>query len=175
MTVWGDVDYFNSSGDFDVVIIEITRECIEQCYVASTLEKLYAITDTPARIIRYRDNMLFSVGGYDDDPRELYEIPEVCVFFRTLTASWPYWVWFLNHQSGLLVTLMTMLCGYTEVKAPGGGYAKNIDPTKFANVLEDLLRRSNPMFVTNEISQADMQASLTQALVPFGMPSADSE
>jgi hypothetical protein len=62
--------------------------------------KLSAITDDPERAWSLRHRMAFMVEGYDDDARELYEIPEVCTFFRVLTAQWPYWWHFLTAQPG---------------------------------------------------------------------------
>ena len=32
----------------------------------------------------------FAIHGYDRDRRELFEIPEVRLFLRELSAEWPY-------------------------------------------------------------------------------------
>lgn len=36
-----------------------------------------------------------TISGYDDDSRELFEIPEVCRYLRGLDHEWPFWFFFL--------------------------------------------------------------------------------
>ena len=36
------------------------------------------------------------INGYDSDPRELYQIPEVIKFIAEFNESCPYWLYFLN-------------------------------------------------------------------------------
>jgi hypothetical protein len=39
---------------------------------------------------------VLSVSGYDDDPRELYQIPEVVSFIKDLNSKLPFWLYFIN-------------------------------------------------------------------------------
>lgn len=41
--------------------------------------------------------MSLVVDGYNHDPRELVDIPEVRHFLKRLAAQWPYWGFFLNQ------------------------------------------------------------------------------
>ena len=36
------------------------------------------------------------ISGYDDDPRELYQIPEVVSFIKDLNSKLPFWLYFVN-------------------------------------------------------------------------------
>ena len=36
------------------------------------------------------------ISGYDDDPRELYQIPEVVSFIKDLNSNLPFWLYFVN-------------------------------------------------------------------------------
>jgi len=44
-------------------------------------------------------NVEFSVSGYGQDARELYDIPEVMTFLRGLDAAWPYAFFFLKTRA----------------------------------------------------------------------------
>ena len=36
------------------------------------------------------------ISGYDDDPRELYQIPEVVSYIKDLNTKLPFWLYFVN-------------------------------------------------------------------------------
>ena len=49
-------------------------------------------------------------GGYDDDPRELWEIEEVRAFVSSLNNAFTHWVYILNKEtSGLQAILFCLL------------------------------------------------------------------
>ena len=74
------------------IVLDITRREIESGNIASVLERLHVLTDSAENVRRYRESLVFQIGGYDSDPRELPEIPEVRAFFRSLAAEWPHWL-----------------------------------------------------------------------------------
>ena len=39
---------------------------------------------------------VFLISGYDDVPRELYQIPEVVSFIKDLNSKLPFWLYFVN-------------------------------------------------------------------------------
>ena len=39
---------------------------------------------------------VFLISGYDDDPRELYQITEVVSFIKDLNSKLPFWLYFVN-------------------------------------------------------------------------------
>lgn len=53
------------------------------------------------------------VDGYNFDPRELYMIPEVIAYFRTMLSKYPQVFYFLDKSMWGLV----FLCGCVDVKA----------------------------------------------------------
>lgn len=55
------------------------------------------------------DNLALMIEGYDDDPREVYAIPEIRAFYQRLWERWPYWLYFCNLESENLM-MMTMCC-----------------------------------------------------------------
>src|ERR1022692_3259664 len=49
------------------------------------------------------------IEGYDDDPREIYAIPEIRKFYQQLWERWPYWLFFCNLDNEILM-MMVMCC-----------------------------------------------------------------
>lgn len=59
--------------------------------------------------LHYLDGFEFAVAGYDEDPRELFVIPEVRAFYREFNDQWPFWLFACNLDMPGLMT-MTLCC-----------------------------------------------------------------
>ena len=46
---------------------------------------------------RYRGRLLVFFDGYNDDPREIFEVPEIKSWSRRFFEVWPHWLWFFAH------------------------------------------------------------------------------
>ena len=57
----------------------------------------------------------FLVHGYEDDPAELYGIPDVRTFYQHFHRVWPYWFFFCDLREETL-TMMT-LCLMPDLQA----------------------------------------------------------
>ncbi len=55
------------------------------------------------------NSLALMIEGYDDDPREIYAIPEVRTFYQQLWQRWPYWLYFCNLDTENLM-MMVMCC-----------------------------------------------------------------
>lgn len=55
------------------------------------------------------NSLALMIEGYDDDPREIYAIPEVRAFYQQLWQRWPYWLYFCNLDTENLM-MMVMCC-----------------------------------------------------------------
>ena len=55
----------------------------------------------------------FLIDGYNDDSRELYQIPEVRHFIQQIQAQWPYGLYFFGNEAG---TLRLLIMGHVELK-----------------------------------------------------------
>src|SRR5436190_11509465 len=64
------------------------------------------------------DRVRFAVDGYDDDPREIYTIPEIRDFYAAFHTAWPYWLYFcdLERGAGLLEMAYCCLPSFVSVK-----------------------------------------------------------
>src|SRR5665811_76711 len=150
-----DADAFAHNTKPALVIIEIQRGDIEFAYLASALERLLLLTDTVENTKLYRESVAISVAGYNDDPRELVEIPEVRLFFKRLTEEWPHWLWFLNRDIGAVGLLLSLLCKVETHHSDGRFSTEFADITEVMDIVRELFDRSIPLFSTYGISEDD--------------------
>lgn len=83
---------------------------------------LYAnLMSTPEAIQQNRAAVEFVWEGYSDDPRELWDIPEVVAFNRDLNERWPCSLYFLHPDSNSMLVMVFSLLGATLVRGPVAG------------------------------------------------------
>lgn len=165
-----DADGLATNDDPAIVVLAITRQDVESRSLASALERLHVLTDNRENVIRYRESVLFQVDGYDADPRELTEIPEVRDYFRTLTAEWPHWIWFLHRNVGAVALLFALLCEITVLRGPDNQRATAFkDTDEIRDTMLDLLARGLPLFHAYEIAPAEVDAAVLTALDDLGL------
>lgn len=160
-----DAEGFAHNSDAALIVLDITRHEIESGNIASVLERLHVLTDSAENVRRYRESLVFQVGGYDDDPRELPEITEARVFFGCLTAEWPHWLWFLHRGVGAIGLLMALLCRVRIVRGGKGSFETEFESiSELQGTLADLLERGNALFAAYDISESEAAESATSAV-----------
>lgn len=95
-------------------------------------------------------SLYFVVHGYNDDPRELPEIPEVRVFFQRLHKAWPYFAFFAATELANADLFMCMAASECQVVRLTGAkvFSTSIPPVVCEKMIlgsliasEDLFRR----------------------------------
>jgi hypothetical protein len=86
----------------ELVSIIITRREIESGDISNSLSVLHTFKKDKKSIRRFCNKIDLSISGYDDDPRELWEIPEVKSYIKQLDKAFPYWFYFITKHSGAL-------------------------------------------------------------------------
>jgi|GEM_PF-2389697 len=146
-----------------LLILDITKKDITTGGIGSVLERLHVLTDTRASVVRFRESLVFQVGGFDSDRRELPEVAEVRAFFRALTDAWPHWPWFLARGMGSLGLLMSLLCEVQIVRGRGTFGTEFQDAQELLDRFHDLIRRQEPLFEAMGIDDATAQDSYRSA------------
>lgn len=165
-----DADGLANNTAHALLILEITRKEIESGCFASVLERLHVMTDSKQNVLRYRESLTFMVDGYNTDPRELFEIPEVRIFFGLLVAEWPHWIWFLTRGAGSIGLLMAILCQVSVVRGKNNELGTEFaDKKELQNVFTGLLKRGNALFQAYNIPEALIEASVSGALAELGL------
>ena len=98
-------------GVTDPVVLLISRRQVEQQDLASVLDSLKVFTATREDAWLYRGQMSLVVDGYNHDPRELVDIPEVRSLLKRLGAEWPYWGFFFNQVDDSIKLLLSCAAG----------------------------------------------------------------
>jgi hypothetical protein len=93
------------------VVLMISRREVEAADLNSVLSRLKAFLATPRGCLALPGQMTLVVGGYNNDPRELVDIPEVRVLLRALEAEWPYWAFFFNQVDDSIKLLLSCVAG----------------------------------------------------------------
>ena len=102
----------------DPVILMFSRRQVETGDVDEPLELLRSLTADRRTAIEFCGRISLVVDGYNDDPRELFEIPEVRAYVDRLDRGWSYWFFFLSQADESIKLLESCLCDTIEV-VPG--------------------------------------------------------
>jgi len=165
MILLTDADGLASNTEPAIIVLDITRKEVESGSIGSVLERLHVLTDTRENSLLYRESLVFQVSGYDDDPRELSEIPEVRSFFHRLAAEWPHWLWFLARGCSAVALLLALLCEVKRVRTNGrNAGVEYASKTELAAVMMDLFDRGNFLFNTYGIPDAAIAESADSAV-----------
>lgn len=122
---------FNSSNKVTWILrFQISREEIESRSHKRALRWLNNLIHDRDTAWANRNALAVEVSGYDADPRELWEIPEVCRFFRKLHREWRYWFFFASHEVPALVVLELCIASGQQV-APGKQVVSGMNSQKY--------------------------------------------
>ena len=76
----------------DYTVLQISQEAIQNCDTSEYVTQLHGITDSLQSLEVAFQKYVFLISGYDDDHRELYQIPEVVSFIKDLNSKLPFWL-----------------------------------------------------------------------------------
>ena len=129
-------------GVSEPVVLLISRREVEAGDLASVLYRLKPLLATREDAWRYRGQITLAVDGYNNDPRELVDIPEVRTFLRGLESSWPAWAYFFNQVDDSIMLLLSCVAG---CRFHGGG-AVEMDADLVASALGRAFGGMNMIF-----------------------------
>lgn len=117
---------------FDLLMVVISREEVESQNINEALGTLNRLLESPETARAYKENVDISFSGYDDDARELFEIPEVRNFVFQLDVKFPFWLFFLTKFGlGLQSLFFCMMPPFLTEEAKA-----RIFPERVAQLLE---------------------------------------
>lgn len=126
----------------DPIIFGIHREQIETYDLESSLSFLRTLVPLrdPQYVWSFKGSLALVIAGYDDDPRELFEIPEVCRYLHGLDQEWSFWFFFFTPSS---IRLVGMCLASAVTVAPGKVY---MPPENFYRFMERGFGAVNHLF-----------------------------
>jgi hypothetical protein len=147
------------SGVTEPVILTISQRQVEASDIASVVTNLKRLMATREDAWLYRDQTALAVDGYNHDPRELVDIPEVRALLRELYQQW-YWAFFFDQVDDSLKIPRSCVC---ETRFPGGG-AVEIDGHKVEDFLICGFARMSAVLEKHGFPEAELE-SMSRGLV----------
>ena len=138
----------------------ISRRQVESNDMASVVNELKILLASREDCWLYRGQVSLVVDGYEDDPRELVDIPEVRAFLRDFTVQWPYWAFFFNQVDDSIILLGSCVCGKSY---PGGGMVE-MDVDKIKQFLLDGFEGINSLFDKHGFPETELE-SMSRGLI----------
>ena len=85
----------------------------------------------------YFDAFVFYVNGFDHDPREVFEIPEVRAFYRGFHEAWPLWLFACRLDMPVLQPMLFCCLDSLQIIKWQGNevYRVNFDPAEMGTFL----------------------------------------
>jgi hypothetical protein len=105
-----------SGADWLGVVVD--RSDVEKGDIMPTLDVLRSAMADADTCRIFQGQVEMSFDGYNEDPREIYEVPEIREFLRALDSQFPYWFYFLSTESDTLRMVTFCLCS-TRQLGPG--------------------------------------------------------
>lgn len=124
-------------GVTEPILFVISRQQVEDLDIDGPFDFLISLMpadppDSPEAVWARKGRVSLIIAGYDSDPRELFEIPEVCRYLKALDDLWSFWFFFFSQADESLVVLAMCLASAIEVE-PGKAY---VDPEGMRRFLE---------------------------------------
>lgn len=142
------------------VLLVISRRQVEEADIASVLSEVKPFLATGEDAWLYRGQMVLSVDGYNDDPRELVDIAEVRALLCELERQWPYWAFFFNQVDDSIKLLASCVCG---TDFPGRGVVE-IDARMLGPFLDRAFDGMNAIFDMHGFPEGELE-SMSRGLV----------
>lgn len=144
----------------DPVVFVISRQQVEALDLDEPLDFLHSLVPTayPHHAWAYKGRLSLVIAGYETDPRELFEIPEVCRYLRALDDQWPFWLFFFNQVDDSIKLIALCLASSIEV-VPG---AAHIDPDGLRRFLERGFTAVNYLFESYGFPETENEALSTE-------------
>ncbi len=144
----------------DPVVFVISRQQVEALDLDEPLDFLHSLVPTahPHHAWAYKGRLSLVIAGYETDPRELFEIPEVCGYLRALDEQWPFWLFFFNQVDDSIKLIALCLASSIEV-VPG---AAHIDPDGLRRFLERSFTALNYLFESYGFPESENEALSTE-------------
>jgi hypothetical protein len=134
----------NRPTQFLPLYVVVSRDEIESRDFTAPFAALKSLIASPATARAHMESVDVAFSGYDEDARELFEIPEVREYVYRLDGEFPYWLFFLSKYGlGLQCLLLSFLPPHLTDEAKA-----NVHPER---IRELLLNRWLPAM--NQVSE----------------------
>jgi hypothetical protein len=157
----------------DAVVVMFSKVQVRQCKLAHFLKTFgpSILPEGPA-LAEMMNTFQFLVDGWNDDPSELYAIPEIRKFYQHFHEVWPYWFFFcdLNTETLQMMTLCLLpnLTGIKRLGEPKAGV--QYDQLDLLRFIEKNFIPLNTMMERAGMSEMDIYHRTRDVFHHFNLP-----
>lgn len=76
----------------------LSRKTVESKNISQIAATLAKLTDSVESVNKFKDSLMVTVDGYNDDPRQLWFVSEVRECLGLLDEQFPYWFHFCEKK-----------------------------------------------------------------------------
>jgi hypothetical protein len=163
------------AGDSLRLTVMISRGSVEACDIKRVLARLAPLADSRKAALYWQGTLGFYFEGWEQDPRELYEIPEVRAYFRALTDAWPYWWHYIEKDGQTFSLVLGLLCrGHIEITGDVSIGWRFADRNEIQCTIQALHEGVSRLYARLKLSEADSRrieqqiGTLARDLLPSG-------
>jgi hypothetical protein len=131
-----DIEEINPE-EYQTIVASISKKYIDNKDYDYVQNFLNQMLEEP---LGYANKVIIMIEGYDDDPRELFEIQEIRDYFSTLDRLFPYWFYFINRKKidgySTLSLIMLLLVPNKIIKLNNGKNSIEYDIEKFKEFMD---------------------------------------
>lgn len=139
-----------------LLAMQLSRREIESGLIGDAVDRLMTLSDSKEHTLLFADSLLVYMDGYDDDPRELFEIPQAVSFFRAVTREWPYWLHFcLKRPDALGVILNLLVDVRIEARTAQRVGICTVAPDGYQTEMQNLFHGMNLLYLQHRLPMKD--------------------
>lgn len=154
----------------DLIVISVDREQVESGDLQTVLAKLQEMVADRRSAELYRDKIELTFDGYGDDPREVWEIPQIAAFVRALDEAFDCWFYVCHPQGVTLRTLAFSACRIEVVRRnPLLGTGVKPNNEDLAEFLRAHFDAVNGLFARLGLDTSTLPAITDKVVSAFGL------
>jgi hypothetical protein len=157
----------------DPILVMFGRDEVVRCRPGRFLQKFgEPVLPTDSALGRLFGRFSFFVDGFNDRPEEVYAIPEVRRFYRTLLRRWPAWFYFADLRTESLVMMTACVLDDFDAVARHGQSRTTLvmEPTQLLQFVSRGFEPMNRMFERAGASEEDIYQRTAEIFRYYGLP-----
>lgn len=148
-----------------VVILAIDRESSMRGEVAFAMSQMWPMVATAAALRENAHCLTMTFDGYDDDPRELYEVPEVRAYMRKLMDHCPWLAFLLSKwDAGIFRILPALMCDAVNAARNATRVEVEVDAVATRHLAMRCIRGAGAHFQQLGIPKIEADAMLNELI-----------
>jgi hypothetical protein len=158
----------------DPIIVLFGEDEVVRCCPGRFLQKFgEPVLPTGPALGRLFGRFSFFVDGFNERLEEVYAIPEVRRFYRTVLRRWPAWFYFADLRTESLLMMTACVLDDFEAVARHGQDRTTLalEPTQLLQFVSRGFEPMNRMFERAGASEGDIYHRTAEIFRYYGLPS----